>query len=453
MTTVTTTQTPKLIASLARAQHDAPRDQPDWLAELRGKAMERFMVLGLPTSKHEDWRFTNIAPVRQTEFALPDATTDVTPEQIEPFAIPNFDCHMIVFVNGRYREALSNVGDLPAGVTLQTLADALAEGGDLLEQHFGQYADIEDKAFAALNTALADDGIVLHVPQGAKLDKPVHLLNVTVADDAPVFVCPRNLIVVDNGGSATVVEDYVSLREDVYFNNALTEIAVGDNAHVTHYLLDRESEKAFNVSELHARQGRDSRFLSHSMLFGGAIVRNNVRPILDGDNCFSLLNGLYVIDGDQIADSHMRVEHRKPHGDSRQYYNGIMHDNAKGVFRGRIVVSREAQKTDAKQSNQNLLLSDSASANADPQLEIYADDVKCTHGATIGQINEDQIFYLMARGIPRDIARSMIVVAFASEGLDRIEDEPIRTLMKDMLMDRLPEGDVLIRTPELDSLS
>jgi Fe-S cluster assembly protein SufD len=188
------------------------------------------------------------------------------------------------------------------------------------------------------------------------------------------------------------------------------------------------------------------------MLFGGAIVRNNVRPILDGDNCYSLLNGLYVIDGDQIADSHMRVEHRRPHGDSRQHYNGIMHDNAKGVFRGRIVVSREAQKTDAKQSNQNLLLSDSASANTDPQLEIYADDVKCTHGATIGQINEDQIFYLMARGIPRDIARSMIVVAFASEGLDRIEDEPIRTLMKDMLMDRLPEGDVLVRTPQLETL-
>jgi Fe-S cluster assembly protein SufD len=290
---------------------------------------------------------------------------------------------------------------------------------------------------------MAEDGVMLHVPRGVAVNKPIHLLNFTMAAEAPLLISPRNLIVVEESASATVVEDYVSPDEKVYLNNAVTEIVVRDNADVTHYLLDRESDLAFNISSLHVHQGRDSRFTSHSMMFGGRIVRNNVHPVLDGDSCYSLLNGLYVIEGEQIADSHMRVEHRALEGDSRQYYKGIMHDQARGVFRGRIVVHPGAQKTDAKQSNQNLLLSERATANTDPQLEIYADDVKCTHGATIGQIDEDQIFYLMARGIPRETARSMIIVAFAGESLGRIEHEPILRLMQSMLLDRLPEANVL----------
>jgi Fe-S cluster assembly protein SufD len=418
-------------------------DGPDWLTQLRENAMARFVDLGLPTIRHEDWRFTNLASLRQTAFALPDGEATPLRADVKQFVISGLDCIQLVFVNGQFIEELSDLSDIPPGVTLMSLAQAISVDHPLLREHLAEDTDWHDDALASLNEALAGDGVLLHVPKGMTVEKPIHMLNISMAKDMPLLMNSRNLIVAEQSASVILVEDYVALGDDVYFNNALTKIIVGDNADVTHYLIARDNDRAFNNSLLKVHQGRDSRLASHSMLFGGRMVRNNVHPVLEGDNCFSLLNGLYVIEGEQTADSHMLVEHKALAGDSRQYYKGIMHDKAKGVFRGRIVVHPGAQKTDAKQSNQNLLLSKQASANTDPQLEIYADDVKCTHGATIGQINEDHVFYLMARGIPRDLARSMIIVAFASESLDRITNEPIRRLMHGMLFDRLPEAGVL----------
>jgi len=420
---------------------------PSWFRPQREAALASFSRVGLPTLRDEDWRFTNIAPIRQTQFIVPGSTDapEIMRADVKQFAIPGLDCDTFVFVNGRFCEELSRFEAESDDIRVMTLGEAMEHERPLVERHLNRHAKFESDPLTALNTALLGDGVFIHVPRGKSLSRPVHILNIAVPDEGAVLASPRNLILVDQSAEACVIEDYVALEDGVYFNNAVTEVVVGDNAKVTHYLLDRESNRAFNISALHVHQGRDSRFISHSMLFGGAIVRNNVHPILAGENCYSMLNGMYVIDGEQIADSHMRVEHCNTNGQSRQYYKGIMHDSAKGVFRGRIIVHPDAQKTDAKQSNRNLLLSDEASANTDPQLEIYADDVKCTHGATIGQINETQVFYLMSRGIPRQTARAMIIVAFASESLNRIEHEPIKKLMQSMLIDCLPESQVLDR--------
>ena len=408
--------------------------------------MERFAALGVPTSKNEDWRFTNTAAIRNTRFELAGDCPAISPEQVEAAGIPGLGGSRLVFVNGRYSHALSRLDALPAGVKLMALAQAFDHEQAAIQKHLGRLADVQDQPFTALNTALADDGVVVLVPAGVSVDGPIHLLNLSAHTDKPLLTNPRNLVVAERGASVTVVEDYVSLHGGAHLSNAVTEVVVGDNATVTHYLIARENHEAFNVSSLHVQQGRDSRFTSHSFLFGGAIVRNNVNPVLNGDNCYSLLNGLYVIDGQQTVDNHMRVVHARPHGDSRQYYKGIMSDKARGVFRGRIVVQPGAQKTDAKQSNQNLLLSDDASINTDPQLEIYADDVKCTHGATIGQINQDQVFYLRSRGIGPEMARAMIVFAFASESLDRITDRPIHQFLRSKLLEKLPASGQLERS-------
>lgn len=429
--------------SLAESGSDIATLGPSWFGPTREAAMTRFKELGLPASNHDDWRFTNIAPIRDTDFVAANGHAAVTAGDVEAVNIPGLEGTRLVFVNGRFNAGLSKTEALPAGVKVLSLAEAFDTERALLEEHLGKLAPFDEQAFTALNTALAEDGVVVVVPRGGAVGQPIHVLNITAAIDRPILTNPRNLIIAGEGAAVTVVEDYVSLRGDTYLTNAVTEIFVGDNAEVTHYLLERESRSAFNVSSLHIRQGRDSRFSSHSVLLGGAIVRNNINPVLDGDHCDSLLNGLYVIGGTQTVDNHMRVVHAKTHGDSRQFYKGIMNDQARGVFRGRIVVRPDAQKTDAKQSNQNLLLSPNATANADPQLEIFADDVKCTHGATIGQINEDQVFYLRSRGIPMETARAIIIYAFASESLERMPLEPIRRFLQSELLQRLPAGKVL----------
>ena len=402
--------------------------------------MERFAQLGFPTTSHEDWRFTNISPIRETMFELSDSGQSIGQQDVEAIRIPGVIGSQLVFVNGRFSQSLSQLATLPEGVRVLTLAEALVSEQDAIQNHLGSLADGQNQAFTALNTALAEDGVVVLVPKGKIVQDPIYVLNVATESNNPLLSNVRNLVVVEDEGSATIIEDYVSLHDEVHLTNAVTEVIVRDNADVTHYFIERENTQAFHVSSLHVRQGRDSRFASHSALLGGAIVRNNVNPILDGTGSDSLLNGLYVIGGNQTVDNHMRVVHAKSHGDSRQFYKGVMSDRAKGVFRGRIVVQPDAQKTDAKQSNQNLLLSADASVNTDPQLEIYADDVKCTHGATIGQINQDQVFYLRSRGIPEETARAMIVFAFASENLDRMTLKPIREFVRSQLLQRLPAG-------------
>jgi Fe-S cluster assembly protein SufD len=278
------------------------------------------------------------------------------------------------------------------------------------------------------------------------VEAPISLLFISVLGGEPSMAHPRNLIVAEENSQASIVEDYISLGSGVFFSNAVTELIAGDNAVISHYLIEREDSKSLNVSTLFTRQGRSSNVASHSVLLGGALVRNSVHPVLAGEGAECLINGLFIGKGRQHLDNYMLVEHASPHCSSRQFYNGILDDHAHGVFHGRIVVQKDAQKTDAKQTNRNLLLSDNAQIDTKPQLEIYADDVKCTHGATIGQVEEQALFYLRSRGIDEASARGLLLYAFASECLDRMSCAPVREYLQKQVQQWLPEG---IPTPSL----
>jgi Fe-S cluster assembly protein SufD len=346
----------------------------------------------------------------------------------------------LVFIDGRFNAKLSRIGSLPSGVRIESLADAAANDDPVVCEHLGRYAKIEAEAFDALNSAFIEDGAFVHIAQGASLEAPIHFQFVCTGSE-PSAIHPRNLFVAERNARATIVENYVTLREDAAcFSNAVTEIVVAQDAGVQHYVLERESECAFNISTLRVQQAARSSFESHTALLGGRLVRNNVHVELTGEKADSLINGLYMPHNRQHHDNHMRVIHAAEGCDSRQFYKGVLNDYATAVFTGRIVVTPQGQKTDAKQSNRNLLLSPTASANTKPQLEIYADDVKCTHGATTGQIDENAMHYLRSRGIDRETARGMLVYAFAHESLDRMTIAPIRQALERAMLARLPQS-------------
>jgi Fe-S cluster assembly protein SufD len=325
-------------------------------------------------------------------------------------------------------------------VKVGSLVHELTTDPGTLEQHLGRYADYQHDAFCALNTAFMEDGAFVHIPRRTVLSEPISLLHVSAPTADPAITHPRNLIVAGEESQATIVEDYVSLNGDVHFSNVVTEVVVGENSVLSHYRIERESTRAFHVSTLRVQQGRSSDVASHSLLLGGALVRNNVHPVLAGDGGECLINGLFMGTGQQHLDNYMKVEHAGPHCNSRQFYNGILDGRSRGVFHGRIIVHKDAQKTDAKQTNRNLLLSNEAQIDTKPQLEIHANDVKCTHGATIGQIDEDAIFYLRSRGIAEASARTLLLSAFARESLGRMKNELIRKHLEGLVRQWLPSG-------------
>jgi Fe-S cluster assembly protein SufD len=407
--------------------------EPTWLRALRQEGFDRFSGSGFPTTRDEDWRFTNIAPIAQTNFHLSrNGHRLPSAQQVALYRIAGAACQL-VFVDGRFASALSSPGALPKGVRVWSLAALIASEPQSVEPYLGRHLNIQRDAFAALNTAFLEDGAFVHVARNTILDGPIHLLFLSSAHDAPEMSHPRNLIVVEDGSQATIIEEYVSLGSVPALCNTATELVAGDNAVVSHYMIEREDTQAFNVSTLRIQQGRHANIASHSVLIGGALVRNNVHPVLAGEGGECLINGLFIGNGRQHLDNYMLVEHAQPHCGSRQFYNGILDGSAHGVFHGRIVVHKDAQKTDAKQTNRNLLLSDRAQIDTKPQLEIYADDVKCTHGATIGQIEENALFYLRSRGIDEVSARRLLLMAFASECLDRMKEGPARAHVETLI--------------------
>ena len=416
---------------------------PRWLRELRARGFERFAEAGFPTTRDEDWRFTNVSAIAQTEFRPAVAAGTLDAAVLQPWRIPGTACQL-VFVNGRFVRELSEVRDLTAGVQVQSLAQAMAGGNRLVEQHLGRYLNIERDAFCALNTAFIEDGAFIYVPRKAVLREPISLLFISIANDTPQMAHPRNLIIVEDQGEANIIEDYVSISSDgdssPFFSNVVTELVAGESAVVAHHLLEREDRDAFNISTLRMQQARSANVSSHSVLLGGGLVRNNVHPVLAGEGGECLINGLFVGAGTQHMDNYMLVEHASAHCGSRQFYNGILDERAHGVFHGRIVVHKDAQKTDAKQTNRNLLLSDDAQIDTKPQLEIYADDVKCTHGATIGQVEENALFYMRSRGISEAEARQLLLMAFANECLERVQCDHLREYLERVVQRWLPAG-------------
>ncbi|MFH1417568.1 MAG: Fe-S cluster assembly protein SufD [Planctomycetota bacterium] len=423
-------------------------ESPLWLSPIREAALAQFTKQGFPTVRDEEWRHTNVAPLAETEFDPADQNeTRVSPEQIGQFRLGDGNEALFVFVNGRFAEHLSDMATLPAGVRVMDLSDALAANLPAVQDHFTRNAGTASNAFVALNTAFAGHGAFVEIPRGAIVETPIHLLFVSEAGDRPTAAHPRNLIVAGEGSQFRVIEHYVALDQGVYFNNVVTEVLADENVVGDHCKVIRESDGAYHIATLQVRQGPCSNISSQTICLGGAIVRNDIALVLDGEGAQCELDGLYLLTGKQHADNHLRVEHRTPHTSSREFFRGILDGRSRGVFCGRIVVQPGAQKTNAKQTNMNLLLSDQAQVDTKPQLEIFADDVKCTHGATIGQIDEDAIFYLRSRGIGEDAARSLLTYAFAGESLARVRDQRLRGQLEQLVLSRLQNGELLRGLP------
>ncbi len=411
-----------------------------WTAPLREAAMARFAERGFPTTRDEAWRYTSVAPIARARFDpdTPARADALTPELFEQLTFEPWACTHLVFLNGRFARDLSKVGTLPAGVRLKSLADALENDRDLVEPYLTHCAEFTDQPFADLNTAFLRDGVFLHVPKGTVVEEEIHLLYVTTSNGTAALSHPRNLIVVEEGAQITLIESYAGIGSDVYFTNAVTEVSAGDGAVVDHYRLQRESTAAFHIGALGVRLGRDAQFASHSIALGGRLVRQDVSALLDGEGGDCTLNGLYVMSGSQHVDNHTVIDHARPHCSSRELYKGVLDDRSRGVFDGTIIVRPGAQKSDARQTNKNLLLSEDALADSKPTLIIEADDVKCNHGATIGQLDENAMFYLRSRGLSREMARSLLTHAFASDIVSRIGVEAVRAGLDCLLFTRLP---------------
>jgi Fe-S cluster assembly protein SufD len=413
--------------------------QPAWVLPLRKAGMSRFAATGYPTLNDEDWRYTNVAPIAKLPFrpVFQSSTEGLTREIVAGFTLGSLPAVRLVFVNGHFAESLSTQPALPAGITVCSLAQALDTKPALVEQQLGRHLQGQENAFASLNTAFFTDGGFVHVPAGKVLETPVHLLFVSTHKENGTTCHPRNLLVLDDHAQATVIESFVSTVDGAYVTNAVTEIIAGEGAVLEYCKLQDESLSAYHLATIHARLAKGSNVVAHSFAAGARLSRNSIRTSLAGEGIECVLNGLYLTRGEQLADHHMVVDHAEPNCNSHEYFNGILDGRSRGVFHGRILVRQIAQKTDAKQTNKNLLLSEDAGVDTKPQLEIYADDVKCTHGATIGQLNDDAIFYLRARGIGEDTARRMLIHAFAGEIIERIRHRGAREVLDKVVWDRL----------------
>ncbi|PYU93499.1 MAG: Fe-S cluster assembly protein SufD [Acidobacteria bacterium] len=363
-----------------------------------------------------------------------------SPSRLADVTLGEVACTQLVFLNGHFSQELSSPGKLPEGVKAGSLASALDSDGGLLEEHLARYASYRRNAFTALNTAFVEDGAFVYLPKDAVVKEPIHLLFLSTASKDPAVCHPRNLIVAGSSAQATVIESYAGLEGGVYFTNAVTEIVTGEQSRIDHTRLQRESERAFHVATMEVSQHRDSAFASRSISIGGKLVRNDLNVLLNGEGCDCTLDGLYFAGGEQHVDNHTTIDHAKPHCSSRELYKGILDGKSTGVFNGKIIVRKDAQKTDARQTNNNLLLSEESLINTKPQLEILADDVKCTHGATIGQLDVEALFYLRTRGIGDAAARSLLTYAFASEIIGRIRIQPIQCRLDLLLSRSLSKG-------------
>jgi len=424
------------LADFERVAGILPGARLPWLARMRTRALEAFAERGFPTRRDEEWKYTSLAAFEKHAFrAAPQAGFDAEAAAMISSFMPEKDAgRLLVFVNGRHVPALSSIARLPEGVVLESLAGMLESMPHALEPYLAD----ADSAFGALNTAFMADGAYLHLRRGAALEEALHLL--FIATEAGSAIHARNLIVAEEGAQASVIEHYVGLEGRTYFTNAVTRIFAAPNAHVEHHKLQQEAGDAFHVAGIHAIQQRDSRLASHSFTLGGALTRNDIGTAFDASGCEAVLNGLYLAGGHQHVDNHTYIDHRQPHGTSRENYRGVLDGEAHAVFNGKVIVRPGAQKTDAHQINRNLLLSRDAEIDTKPQLEIFADDVKCNHGATVGRLDEGQLFYLRSRGIEEAAARNLLVHAFARDVIERVRIASLRTRLEQILPTRLKEA-------------
>lgn len=421
-------------SNFEKAQHEIETREPEWLRQVREAAISNFLRVRFPTSGNEGWKHISIEPITTTSFQAPKYPS--SPPMLEHLAeitLGEKSWNRLVFLNGYFSAKHSSLRPMPDGVILSSFAEALNKDRVHLQSDLAHYACQEDHPFTALNTAFMKDGAFIVIPRDTIIQDPLHLLFVTIPHGPPTISHPRNLIVAGPNSQATILESYIGLGDGVYFTNAVTEFILCQEAFIDHYVLQRESKEAFHVAARAIQQDRHSRFSSLSMTIGSALVRNEINVLLNAEESECTLNGLFSGNAREHVDNHITITHAKPRCTSRQFYKGILDGKATGAFTGKICVQQDAQQTDARQTTKNLLLSQDAKIHASPQLEILADDVACTHGATVGQLDEDAIFYLRARGINHEMARSIMVSVFANEIINMINLVPLRTYATDLL--------------------
>jgi Fe-S cluster assembly protein SufD len=411
---------------------------PAWLRARRTAAMVRFVERGLPTARDEAWRHTPTGPLAKGSFLPADPAARASADSLEALPLPGLRGALLVLVNGRLSPELSSPDPAQPGVEVASLREVLRSQPGRLEGWLGLAADGRTGVFADLNAAFADDGAVVLLAPGTILKEPIHLAHLSAGDGASRVSYARTLVVAGRGSECRIVESFTSPAASTSLTNAVTEVVVEDNALVDRYKLQQEGPTALHVASLAVRLGRDARFVDHSLSFGAALSRNDIDVRFDAEGGDCALDGLFVVDGRRVADTHSRIEHAQPHCSSRQLYKGVLDGQARGVFNGLVVVRPGAQKTDALQMNRNLLLSREALVHSTPQLEILADDVKCKHGSTTGQLDANALFYLRSRGIGEAEARSLLTWAFASDLVRKLEIEPLRRSVGRHLQASLP---------------
>lgn len=422
-----------------RFQAERAAESPLWLRSFREQGLAQLSRQGFPTTKNEDWKYTDVAPIVSSLFAPTSlAGRPELKTRVEQLVLPG---PRLVFVDGRLSAELSSLEGLFSGVTVKPLRDAVREDAEALEAVLGRRAKAEAHPFVALNAALLEEGAFIQVRSGAVAPSAVQLLFLSSgAGASPVMASPRIVVVAGANSEAALVETYAGIDGGASFTNAVTEVVLGENARLHHYKLQVETDAAFHVASLHAEQARDSRLASHHFALGGALARNEVHAVFAGEGGECVLNGLYVGSGSQHLDNRTDLDHAVPRCTSRELYKGVLDGRSRGTFHGRVLVRPEAQRTDSSQTNRNLLLSEEALVDTRPQLEILADDVKCAHGAAVGRLDEQALFYLRARGIPRVEAERLLTYAFASEVVGAVTLEPLRARVEQLVAGRLPGG-------------
>lgn len=420
-------------AEFATFEREVAGITPAWMQQLRQAAFARFIEMGFPTTEDDEWRHTSVASLMESPFQLARHPRVIPRAELEPVMSWMGAGYQLVFVNGCFSSLHSSLLPLPHGMKAGSLASALASDSGILESQLGRYARREDRAFVALNTAFLSDGAVVYIPPNTVVAEPLHVLFVSSPNGRATMSHPRTIIVAGPHSRATIVESYVGLKDEPYFTNAVTECVLAEGAALDHFLLQQESTEAFHILTFAVHQDRHSTFTSHSLATGGALARSEINSELADEGITCILRGVGAVAGRQHLDTQTTIDHAKPHGTSQQLYKGILDGQATSVFNGKILVRQDAQKTDARQTNNNLLLSEDAVIHTKPQLEIFADDVKCTHGATVGQLDQDALYYLRSRGIGLETARSLMTYAFGGEIINLVKHDLIRDRLAELL--------------------
>lgn len=416
----------------------------DWFADHRKHALNVFSETGFPNTRQENWKYTDVRSIAGKSFSsINERTVGIDTDELNAIRFSDLDCIELVFINGVYFAEHSRIDGLPEAVVIENLAEALVKDNKLLEKHLNRYADNQVSAFTALNTAFIQHGTYIHVPDDSVIERPINLLYLSKTNSRPFASHLRNLIVVGKRSKATLIESYIGLDRADYFTNTVTEVLLSDHALLKHYKLQQESQNAYHVGNLNVLQNKNSRIESHSIALGGALARNDIHARLAAEGAEIIMNGLYMTGDKQHLDNHTRVDHLKPHTLSTENYRGVLSGKSRAVFNGKVVVHPRAQKIEAHQNNANLLLSDEAEIDTKPELEIYADDVKCSHGATVGRIDREMLFYLRARAIDKETAHSLLTYAFAEAVIGRITLQEIRRRLACLIVGQLPDAELI----------